>query len=172
MPSHLRLLLVVMLTALTLGGAAMAQGPVSPRGAEHDDFGRMVFDWPGPVQWSATLADDKTLVVRFDKPLSGDPKGLLKALPRYLKAATLSADRRTATFDLVRPVQLKTFQSGTSTVVDLSESRSAPAKPAPPPAAAPAPATDVMVRGGEHTGFNRLVFDWPKPCLLYTSRRG
>ena len=163
MPSHLRLLLVVMLTALTLGGAAMAQGPVSPRGAEHDDFGRMVFDWPGPVQWSATLADDKTLVVRFDKPLSGDPKGLLKALPRYLKAATLSADRRTATFDLVRPVQLKTFQSGTSTVVDLSESRSAPAKPAPPPAAAPAPATDVMVRGGEHTGFNRLVFDWPKP---------
>lgn len=185
MPSFLRKLAVVLLLATLFGGAASAPAwaQSSPRGAQHPTFGRMVFDWSGPVQWSADTPDDATLVVRFDKPIAGDPKALVKALPRYLKSANLAADRKSVTFALTRPVQLKTFLSGTSTAIDLSDApaakpeaaknpepgktadtaKSAPA-PAPPPTPAQAagPVTDLMVRGGEHTGFNRLVFDWPK----------
>lgn len=196
MPSFLRpLVALLLLLAQTLGGPpAWAQS--SPRGAQHDTFGRMVFDWPAAVQWSAETTADNKLVVRFDKPIAGDPKILVRALPKYLKSAQIAADRRSVTFDLVRPVQLKTFQSGTSTAIDMSPAKpvppptpppvatpaapspvAAPAAPSPPvatvpaPAAAPAPApaapataavTDLTVRGGEHTGFNRLVFDWPK----------
>ncbi len=149
----------------------------TPRGAEHDGFGRMVFDWDGPVRWTADLVNGQ-MVVRFEKPMAGDPKVLLKALDKYLKGVSLSADRRMATFTLTRPVQLKTFTSGNSTVIDLQDAKpdsaTPPAKTPPPAATAPAPAkapepakaeavTDLMVRGGEHTGFNRLVFDWPKP---------
>ncbi|MBI2239707.1 MAG: hypothetical protein HYU59_02760 [Magnetospirillum gryphiswaldense] len=179
MPSFLRSISVMMmLTVLIWGGSVtpvLAQS--TPRGAEHPTFGRMVFDWPSPVQWSAETVGDTKLVVRFDKPMAGDPKSLVKALPKYLKSAKLSADRREVTFDLSRPVQLKTFQSGNNTVIDLTETKAAAKPPEPvktaeapkpqePATAAPAapqgPVTDIMVRGGEHTGFNRLVFDWPK----------
>lgn len=171
-PSVLRLILMVALLALAPAGA-FAQS--TPRAAAHETFGRMVFDWDGPVQWSAEVVNGQ-LVARFEKPISGDPTILLKPLSKYLKGVTLSPDRRMATFSLAVPVQVKSFVSGTSTVIDLSESKQAPsptaAQPAPPPAAAqPAkvaaspgiPATDLTVRGGEHNGFNRLVFDWPKP---------
>ncbi|MGE5504967.1 MAG: tetratricopeptide repeat protein, partial [Actinomycetota bacterium] len=133
------------------------------------------------------------LIVRFDKPIAGDPKVLLKPLGRYLKGLTLSPDRKMATFPLAVPVAVKSFQTGNSVVVDLTETKAptvssapppvpatptpvaptppaakgapapAPLLPTPPPAEPVGPPTDLMVRGGEHTGFNRLVFDWPKP---------
>ncbi|MBF0327503.1 MAG: hypothetical protein HQL42_20985, partial [Alphaproteobacteria bacterium] len=160
--------------AILFSVPALAQ--TSPRGAEHDGFGRMVFDWDQPVRWTADLTNGQ-LVVRFEKPIAGDPKVLLKSLDKYLKGVSLSADRRMATFTLTRAIQLKTFTSGNSAVIDLQEVKAEAAAPAPQPAkpepAKPEPAkpeaakaepvTDLMVRGGEHTGFNRLVFDWPKP---------
>jgi hypothetical protein len=174
-------------------GTAVAQS--TPRAAEHDGFGRMVFDWDSAaVQWSAEVVNNQ-LIVRFDKPIAGDPKVLLKPLGHYLKGLTLSPDRKMATFPLAVPVTVKSFQTGNSVVVDLAETKAAVSSAPPPPPATPAPApapptplvqapatakapvplpaapaaepvgppTDLMVRGGEHTGFNRLVFDWPKP---------
>ncbi|KIM00713.1 hypothetical protein CCC_03315 [Paramagnetospirillum magnetotacticum MS-1] len=205
-----------LLLCLILGPAAGVVAQTSPRAAEHDGFGRLVFDWDAPVKFSAETVNSQ-LIIRFDRPISGDPKAVLKPLARYLKGVTLSPDRKMATFPLAVPVQIKSFQTGTnSVVIDLSETKatsSASAPPPPeqalppaeipaiPPAEAPAgqtaakapakaapetpkapdtpkapepakppesakpqgPATDLMVRGGEHTGFNRLVFDWPKP---------
>jgi len=157
------LLLACALVFATVGGT-LAQSP-TPRAAAHDDFGRMVFDWPGPVTWSAEVANNQ-LVIRFDKAVAGDPKTLLKPLARYFKTVTVSPDRRLVTFQLAVPVQVKSFVTGTSTVVDISAA-AAPAAPTPPAAKTPAAAaeapTELMVRGGEHTGFNRVVFDWSKP---------
>ncbi len=137
----------------------------SPRGADHGSFGRMVFDWGKSVQWSADVVNGQ-LVVRFDEPMVGDPKVLLRPLGRYLKSATLSADRRMATFPLVGNLEAKTFVVGTSTVVDLtpmaSEATTVP-KPTEGGASPPVESGEVVtVRGGAHTGFNRLMFDWPK----------
>ncbi|MDO8607190.1 MAG: tetratricopeptide repeat protein [Phaeospirillum sp.] len=180
-----RLFQIISLITALLGPVALAFAQTSPRAAEHDNFGRMVFDWDGPVNFSAEVVNSQ-LIVRFDKPIVGDAKAVLKPLARYLKGVTVSPDRKMATFPLVAPVVVKSFQTGNSVVVDLTESKAPtastapppppatptpqdpkPAKPATPPPAAPAeangPATDLMVRGGEHTGFNRLVFDWPKP---------
>ena len=173
--------LVLLITAL-LGPTALAFAQSSPRAADHDGFGRMVFDWSGPVNFSADVVNSQ-LIVRFDKPIAGDARAVLKPLAHYLKGVTVSPDRKMATFPLAVPVQVKSFQTGSSVVVDLTESKTATMSSAPPPAPAtptpqdprparapataaaePAgPATDLMVRGGEHTGFNRLVFDWPKP---------
>ncbi|EPY02106.1 tetratricopeptide repeat protein [Magnetospirillum fulvum] len=197
-------LALVLAAALPTLALAQARGASSPRAADHDGYGRMVFDWEGPVGFTAEQVDGQ-LVVHFDKPIAGDPKAVVKPLSRYLKGASLSADRTTATFPLTGPVQIKTLRSGNAVVIDLSPDKSppspapippaaptppaarpvaatatvappaatAPSTPAPAPAAptpaastapaAPAaPATELMVRGGEHTGFNRLVFDWPK----------
>ncbi|WP_155801529.1 hypothetical protein [Magnetospirillum molischianum] len=160
-------------------GLALAQASSpSPRAAAHDGYGRMVFDWNSTVGFTAEQADGQ-LVLRFDKPIVGDPKAVVKPLSRYLKGVRLSPDRTVATFPLTGPVQIKTSRSGNAVVIDLSEDKTPPA--ATPPAARPVaatatiaqaaaptsapavPAIELMVRGGEHTGFNRLVFDWPKP---------
>jgi len=181
---------LALLIACAAVSPALAQSASTPRAAAHDGYGRMVFDWDGPVGFTVDQAEGR-LVVRFDKPIAGDPKAVVKPLSRYLKGATLSPDRTTATFPLTGPVQIKTLRSGNAVVIDLSPDTSPPAAAATPPAARPVaatatvpppaaaapavpapapsapvapavPATELMVRGGEHTGFNRLVFDWPK----------
>lgn len=237
------LMILWVLAGLVLAPMTAAWAQTSPRAADHDTYGRMVFDWDGPVKFSAETVNSQ-LVIRFDKPIAGDPKVVLKPLARFLKGVTLSPDRKMVTFPLAVPVQVKSFQTGShSVVVDLTaakESSSSSPPPPPqqalppaeippglppaeaPPGAAPAaapspqpapkaadttklaaapkaiapappppakaeapqppkaepqkaepqgPATDLMVRGGEHTGFNRLVFDWPKP-VGYTVDEG
>jgi len=154
----------------------------TPRAAAHEDFGRIVFDWDTVPNWSADVINNQ-LVLHFDKPIAGDPKALLKPLARYLKGVTVSPDRRMVSFPLAVPIQVKSFVTGTSTVLDISEAKaqvpsvatSQPAPAQPPAGATPAKAeaaTDLMVRGGEHPGFNRLVFDWPKPVDYSVNQDG
>lgn len=155
---------------LLLAAPVPSFAQTTPRAAAHDGFGRMVFDWDGPVRWSADVVGE-ALVLRFEKPMTGDPNVLVRPLSGYLKSVTVSPDRRMLTFPLAVPVRVKSFVTGTSTVVDLSPTAQAPPAPVQAPAPAPAPAAsvapepaiDLNVRGGEHTGFNRLVFDWPRP---------
>jgi len=162
---------------------------VSPRAAAHEGFGRMVFDWDGPVTYSADIINGE-LVVRFDRPVSGELRNLVRPLSHYVKSVAVSDDRRTATFPLTRPVSVKAFTNASgSVVVDVSDSEApaaaqpaaAPAEGAPTPlvpaaeggkkaAAESAPAVDA--KAGEHGGFNRLVFTWPKPVEYKVEKSG
>ncbi len=148
-----------LLAVLLWSGAALAQ--TTPRAADHQTFGRMVFDWHEPVRFTADVANDH-LVLHFGRPVAGDPHDLLKPLSRYVRSVTISPDRRTLTFPLAAPIEVKTFTSGDSSVIDLTESHAAKA---PPPHGEPPreAATDVSVRGGDHSGYTRVVFDWHKP---------
>jgi len=93
----------------------------SPRAAAHDGYGRMVFDWTGPVTYSADVINGE-LVLRFDRPVSGDFRNLLKPLSRYLRTVSVSSDRRTATFPLTRPIGVKAYtNSNGAVIVDLSD---------------------------------------------------
>ncbi|MBF0394511.1 MAG: hypothetical protein HQL38_17685, partial [Alphaproteobacteria bacterium] len=59
------LLLLLLILPLVAPGAAWAQGG-TPRAAVHEGYARMVFDWDGPVAYSAEVVGGK-LLVRFDK---------------------------------------------------------------------------------------------------------
>ncbi len=100
----------------------------------------MVFDWDGPVSYSADVVNGD-LVVHFNRPVPGEVRSVLKPLSRYLRSVSISADRMTATFPLARPVTIKAFTNGTgSTVIDLMESSDGTSSKAPQPvAAAPVP---------------------------------
>ncbi len=173
----LRPLLLLLLALLT---AAPAAAQDSPRAAVHDGYGRMVFDWPAPVSYSAEVAGDR-LVVRFSRKPSGDPRDVLRPLSAYLRSFEASADGRTLSFGLARSVTPRAFLVGSSVVIDLVDrpARAEPPPPAearpappPPPPAAPADLAAVPVRTGEHTGFLRLVFDWPRPVEYRVAKDG
>lgn len=161
------LFLVVGLNAVP----ALAESP-SVRGAVHDGFARLVVDWDQPVRYSAEVAGGQ-LVLRFDRPAAGDFRAVLKPLSKYLKDVSVSGDRRTAIYPMTGPFQVRSYTSGTSVVVDIynvgaavqtpaAAAAKSPAVKPPAVAAADAPLPMLSVRGGEHTGFNRIVFDWTK----------
>lgn len=145
----------------TLLAALPAAAQDSPRAATHDGYGRMVFDWNGPVVHAADVAGDQ-LVLRFSQPVAGNPRAVLKPLNQYVRDVATSPDRKVLTFTLARPVQVKAFVVGKSVVVDLLAQ---PGQISQPAAAPPRPAAGVptvAIRSGEHTGFHRIVFDWPR----------
>jgi len=131
------------LAVILLGFVMLASPPahaqnVSPRAAAHDGYGRMVFDWDGPVTYSADVINGE-LVLRFDHPVSGDFRAVVRPLSRYLRSVSVSGDHRTATFPLARAAQVKAFtNSNGSVVIDLSDAAEAPSTAVAAPAEAPA----------------------------------
>src|SRR5258706_5721331 len=113
---------LVALLALALiasAPASQAQSSVTIRAGVHDGYGRLVFDWPKPVRFEASLTGDQ-LVVRFAEPLSADlSSAAVRRFDDYLTRPVLSSDRRSITFDLVRNVTLRSFQNDRSSVIDL-----------------------------------------------------
>lgn len=163
----LALLLVAALPAVAQQAAPVTAVPV--RGGLHEGHGRLVFDWPSTASGTARI-EGSSLLVTFDRPLQADLSGALANLRGYLGGGSVAADNRTVSFALVNgEYEIGSFLQGTSFVVDLKR------QGAPPAAAAPAPAAQqtapaLAVRGADHTGYSRLVFDWNRP-VDYTVER-
>ncbi len=140
--------------AVVAATSAMAQEVVQARGWAKPSYGRIVFDWPRPVQHKATLKGDR-LVVEFDRPMRSDLNNVVRALDDYVTAARISGDGRTATFTLAGRYQMDSFASGASIIVDLRRIGT-PTRAL----AGQAGAEGLQVRVGRHPGFTRVVFDW------------
>ena len=170
-----------------LPAIAAAQDSVPVRGGAHPDFGRLVFDWTSPVDYGARIENGR-LIVTFDRRANFDTGSAERHLFRYLDAISVADEGRSLVFDLKQAYGLETFTLGTKVVVDLLRDTSqVSARPAPqaataaggeappPPQAPPQPQPqqqtqpqpqalpEVRVRVGEHSEFERLVFDWPAP---------
>ncbi|MEE8547858.1 MAG: hypothetical protein V3S74_00110, partial [Alphaproteobacteria bacterium] len=65
--------------------------PVRVRAWPHSGFDRIVFDWPEPVEYSASM-DAGRLVVRFARPLALSLGRIHGTLAPYVATATISAD--------------------------------------------------------------------------------
>jgi len=145
------------------GSGAVDSVPV--RAWPHDGYGRLVFDWSAPVDYSAEIADGR-LVVEFDRPFEVDLDAALELLRDYVAKAQSDPAGRTLRFELSAPFRLRHFVANGSVVVDLiKDGASAKAK-------APADALRVRVRAGEHKAYSRLVFDWPGHVDYDVARAG
>ena len=152
---------------------------VPVRGGIHKEFGRLVFDWPGKVDYTASVEGDR-LVVTFSEPIDAQLDRLVRALPAYLAGGRVEADGKTVTFDLKRPVSLKSFRNGNAVAIDLSPAaaqsaaaQSAASQPAKAEAVKPVPSAGrVRVRGADQPDESRLTFDWPSPVGYSVKRDG
>jgi len=168
-----------------LAGAVLAAGtgpaaaePVPVRAAAHKDFGRIVFKWPTPGPYSATVSGDR-LVVQFGRPIEANLGPVVRSLRKYLRNGAAGADGTSVTFTLKGDFNVRSFDSGAAVVVDVLDkspgTAEAPAGPTQKTTAAPAntalsanaPAKGggagprIKVRTGLHKDYTRLVFDWP-----------
>ncbi|MDQ2106723.1 tetratricopeptide repeat protein, partial [Azospirillum sp. C340-1] len=170
------------LLAAAMPAARAVDVPV--RAATHKTFGRMVFDWPRQTGYSASV-EGGTLVVRFDEPINAALDRTVSALPDYLSGVRIGGDGKTVTFDLKRPVTLKSFRNGNAVALDLTPAAEAPAQtikaeatkaetpaasPAAPAAAPARSAGRVTVSAGDTAEQSRLTFTWPEGAN-YTLRR-
>ncbi len=170
-----RIALAAVFPACAALSAAAEEVPL--RAAPHEEYGRIVFGWQTPVGYSAEI-DDRRLVVRFGRPMEATYDGVLRVLGKYFSGATPSADGHSVAFRLTGDYGLRNFDLGSAVVVDVLDRAPHQAKD-PPPGAAPRPASPappegprVRVRSGEHKGFSRMVFDWPRRVAYEIERTG
>ncbi len=159
--------LVVVVSMLMAAGAS-AQTRVETRGGVHDGYGRLVFSWPQPVVFEARIEGNE-LVVEFTQPLSSDLAPAIRLLRQYMSDGRIAG--RQARFTLTRPVDIRSFGSGASVVVDVVTPPGTGSSTAGR-AAAPAGAPLIGVRTGEHEQYSRVVFDWSRTIDYAVDQQG
>ena len=139
-------------------GQAAAE-PVVTRAGAHDDFGRIVFDWPRAVAYGARI-EEKTLTVMFDRHLRTTFQEIPRTLGAYVTAVDLGPDGHSVVAALTGDYRLRTFilgshSPGVRIVVDLL----AGAEPVAQGEVAP-----IAMDGEAATQFAQLVQADPPPA--------
>ncbi len=167
----MRSLLLGLFLIFAAAAPLSAADSVPLRSGLHESYGRLVFDWPRRVDYEARIEDGR-LVITFGEAAEFQGRVMRDGLTGYAAAPQTSGDGRTLTLPLTAGHGLKHFRLDNKVVIDLQKATSeAPkaaetAKAEQPPKQAAAPEADlprVRVRGGQHSDFSRLVFDWPEP---------
>jgi hypothetical protein len=147
------------------------------RAAKHPDFARLVFEFDDPVSYTAEIVGGRLSLV-FDRPIPGNPQAAAGVLDGYVSGASLSLDRKSATFPLTGSFRLRTFTTEGAVVVDLqryqgslSDNGASQARTQAGPSGMGGSAT-VPVRVGDHDEFSRLVFDWSSPVEYKVTKQG
>ena len=137
-----------MLAAHTPGWAQSTSGTPMVSGNVVRDFARITFYWTERVGFNARTEGNR-LIVQFDRPVNPDFGTILRSLYPYITSSELSGDRRTITFAMKAPYQIRTFITNTETGVDLmgihdteTAAQTPTAEKTPPP---PAPAEKKKV---------------------------
>ncbi len=92
----------------------------------HDDYGRIVFDWPQAVGYTAGI-DDRLLTVEFDRRMNTSLEQVRQYLGAYISEVVLAPDGRTLTATLTGDYHLHTFPlrqgSMTKIVLDMQKNK-------------------------------------------------
>ncbi len=160
--------LFLVLAVTSMPGWAADQ--VRTRGWGYADYGRLVFDWPAPVQYSARI-ENGSLVVRFERSMTTNFTSALARLSEYVSAGNLSADGLVASFQLTNEFTVHPFTNANSVVVDIRRA-AAGTQAASSDTTATAQTPALRVRVGQHPGYTRLVFDWTRSVQYTVNQQG
>ena len=130
-----------------LNGIGPEVVPIETRAWAHDDFGRIVFDWPWAVAYGARI-EGTTLTVMFDRRLHTIFRQVPRHLGAYITAIDLGPDGQSVVASLTNEYRLRTFLltgegGGVKVVVDLlADGEAGPvlAQAPTPPSLEPSPA--------------------------------
>ena len=137
MKAAVRLVLAALLAVAMASARPAAADPVGVLGAAENGFDRLIFAWPGPVQYSAERFGD-ALVIRFSRPIEGPVVEAAAGLGRFVRGARIGSDGRSVVVELTGNHRMRTDRSGNQVIVDLMARGT---DPAPTPVATASPAT-------------------------------
>ncbi len=131
--------------------AAKGTDAIAVRVGDHDDFSRLVFDWPQNVTYDV-VKQGEVVTITFGRAARFDDAGLRANLPLFISGAETqtSGGKSVVTLFAPKDARVRHFTSGPKVVVDIlspsgakTAAAPAPVRPAtPPPAARPAPISD------------------------------
>lgn len=126
-------LIVALLLLLIPAWPAAAKEAIGVRAGLHEDYVRLVFDWPKSVEYSARIEVGR-LVLIFPPGHSYDFSKAAGRLRKYLRLPNGEVSERRLAFPLLGDFELRHFTSGPKVVVDLIKRKAPPAEPKPAPA--------------------------------------
>jgi predicted negative regulator of RcsB-dependent stress response len=135
----------IMLFALVFGAfvqPAIAQDAVKVRTGAHEDYSRLVFEWPSKPQYSLSKQSDRVLV-RFGKAGTANTSGVAASAKNILKVETLSQGAEPLQMAITIPAgsRFRDFMVENKLILDVYNSdqkQAATPKTAQPPKAAEA----------------------------------
>jgi hypothetical protein len=138
------------------------------RGWDHGDYGRLVFEWAAPVDYSLT-ENAQTLTLNFSQPMTMSPKRALEHLGDYITGLATTADGKTVSLTLKQAFTLRHYREKNTVVVDFRRPSALP-DVATPPAARPLP--KVTVRLSRRKDGLTATFKWPGTLPAYRVEQG
>jgi hypothetical protein len=121
--------------AALLAAPATAQDRVGVRVGDHPGFGRVVFDWPGRVEYRVEEAEGR-IVLHFASPAAFDLTAARRPVRNLRGVTTDDARAEIATAPGTRP---RHFRLGNRVVLDVLDAAAAPPAASRPAAAPPGP---------------------------------
>ena len=164
-------LLIILSALVSVSMPAKAQEAVQARGWAKATYGRIIFDWQKPVDYTADI-EGRELVIKFDRAMRGDLTRVVGNLGGYVTSAELAGNGKVARFGLAGNFELASFATGSSVVVDLRRTSGAAAAPVQAARPSSVASGGLRVDVGHHPGFTRLVFDWPSKIDYSIARDG
>jgi len=153
---------------------AMAE-PVQVRASEGDGYARLTFRWAQPVGHQATRQGDR-LVINFARPIEANLAPVVRRLATVIAAVEPAPNGSTVVLRIKGEFTVRSYDSGTSVVVDIvadgQQQASKPVEPAPRSPATADAGPKIALRVGAHETFSRIVFDWPTTTAYKVVRTG
>ena len=153
----------LLLVGMTLASRVLGAETIQVRGGAHEDYARIVFDWPSPVQYTVRVTN-QVLSIRFNRSFAARFDAAVAKLKDYVRDARISSDGRTALIRLDGDYTVTSFRNESAIVVDIH--------PGGKPTVTRKPRTRLSVRVGQHPAYTRLVFDWTKPTTYKADKQG
>ena len=147
---------------------------VSVKSLVSDGFGRIVFIWRQPVSHEMAYGN-RILKIRFGRPFQGSLQQLTGRMSKYIERVRKGTDGRSITLYLTNAFEVVGFDSGNAVIFEISDipqsmgrrkqEKSKARSKQPQFRTSSANMKDlkkVGVRTGRHSGYSRIVIDWPK----------
>lgn len=144
--------------------ATGAAESVQVRAGAHPTYGRLVLDWPAPIQVEQELRSGR-LQLDFPRPMTANFGDAVTRLRDYLVSAELASEGHELILQLAPGIALDRLVQFEPDLVVLDFT-------AQDLEVATAERNVPIVRVGDHAGFTRVVFEFPGPVTHDITRDG